>query len=160
MTPVSGAAPGPRSFILKLRLAGFQAPQQLRVPSASSLADVQLVVAEHLGRSASAGEHGLVLLLRLLVPVPVLVLVLLLLLLLVLVLVLVLVLARRSHTCLGCAAGADIKLFVHDADFDEEVAVTDLEQLSGSGSFADCEILPKDASGALLGPQELAEGGA
>jgi len=65
-----------------------------------------------------------------------------------------------AHTCLGCAAGADIKLFVHDADFDEEVAVTDLEQLSGSGSFADCEILPKDASGALLGPQELAEGGA
>ena len=157
MTPVSGAAPGPRSFILKLRLAGFQAPQQLRVPSASSLADVQLVVAEHLGRSASAGEHGLVLLLLVLVLVLVLAL---LLVLLVLGLVLVLVLVRRSHTCLGCAAGADIKLFVHDADFDEEVAVTDLEQLSGSGSFADCEILPKDASGALLGPQELAEGGA
>ena len=66
----------------------------------------------------------------------------------------------HAGLALGCAAGADIKLFVHDSDFDEEVAVTDLEQLSGSGSFADCEILPKDASGALLGPQELAEGGA
>jgi hypothetical protein len=39
---------------------------------------------------------------------------------------------------------ASIKLFAHDPDFDEEVRVTDLDQLRES--FADCVIIPKDSA--------------
>ena len=54
---------------------------------------------------------------------------------------------------------AAIRLYALDRDFDEEVRVTDLEQLMES--FA-CDLLPRNADGQLLGPAEaddLGEGG-
>lgn len=47
---------------------------------------------------------------------------------------------------------AGIQLYALDRDFDEEVRVTDLEQLIES--FAGCDLLPKNADGQLLGPAE------
>merc|ERR1711871_294549 len=50
---------------------------------------------------------------------------------------------------LGSDESASIKLYAHDSDFDEEVRVTDLDQLRES--FADCEIIPKGDADERLG---------